>query len=68
MKDPTQAVCPMKFNTLDESLKGDPDDPRAPVSCDGKLCAWWNAQIGMCGVVVPAYLQGIEVHRQELRR
>jgi len=33
--------------------------------CIRSKCAWWNASIGECGIVVDALLKGWQIERQE---
>lgn len=53
-------LCPFKFNekTISEPWL---------LKCDEKGCSWWNTYYERCCITVPAYLQGIQDRRQELK-
>jgi len=46
----------MKFNS--KILDGE-------FQCEKTDCAWWEGHFGKCGMVVDAYLEGVEDHRKE---
>jgi len=52
--------CPMMFN-----CRADKKYFMYPY-CLQNICAWWNETLGECGLVVDAYLKGIEVARKEI--